>query len=273
MLPELSATAYQLTLNLLYMTIVVMIGSSLLFVLLRGLVSRAYQLAISLMAVVVFMAGCYYLRIYLNWEAAYGLKAGAYVPSGVPLNYALRYLDWVVNVPLILSAVALVLDLGAAKSRSVVTRLVTAAVVMIVSGYIGETSAEDAGRTIWGLVAMLPFVYILYILYAELGGALKFESPAVLGLFRRLRWLLLLSWSFYPVVYSFPIFKLGGPDVTVAVQIGNSIADLSAKALFGLLIYAIARQKTEDGLKATQDESPQRTPPKIIQPVPNYPQR
>ena len=274
MLPELSVTAYQSTSSVLYMTIVVMLGSSLLFVLLRGLVSRGYQLAVSLMAAVVFMAACYYLRIYFNWEAAYALKASVYAPSGVPLNYALRYLDWIVNVPLILSAVALVLDLGAAKSRSLVTRLVAAAVIMIATGFVGETSADAAGRTIWGLVAMLPFVYIIYVLYSELNGALRFESSTVLGLFGRLRWLLLLSWSFYPVVYSFPIFNLSGPAVTIGVQIGNSIADLGAKALFGLLIFAIARQKSEEGLKASRDESlQQQAAVKITQPVSTFPQR
>jgi bacteriorhodopsin len=279
MIPELNTTQYQLALSMLNMTIAIMGGASLLFILLRGQVASAYQMAINLMAVVVIMAAYHYLRIYINWEASYALKDGIYVPTGVPLNYSYRYADWLGTVPLILSAVVLVLDLGRDKSRSLVTRLVLAAVVMIATGYVGEVERTDMTvRAIWGFVSTLPFVYILFVLWSELSNALSFESPRVQGFFNLLRWMLFVSWGFYPIVYMLPMFNLSGSSVTMAVQVGNSIADITAKAVFGLVIYAIAREKTDEAqrreqTKVRQAAQPQQQPaqPQPTQPVPNFP--
>jgi bacteriorhodopsin len=243
---DLSVFQYQLTLSFLNLTTVLMAGAGLLLILLRPKVGPAYQAAVSLMIVVVLMAALYYLRIYNDWEAGYAFANGAYAPSGAPLNNAYRSADWIGTVPLILSAMVLVLDLGRIKSRSLVTRLAGSAVAMIATGFIGDQQGDLTLRALWGAIAMLPFFYIVFVLWGELSRVLKLETVAVQGLFNSLRWLLLVSWSVYPVVYALPLFGVNGANVTVAVQIGYSLADLSAKVAFGLLLYAIAVEKTND---------------------------
>jgi bacteriorhodopsin len=55
----------------------------------------------------------------------------------------------------------------------------------------------------------------------------------------------ILSWAFYPIVFVFPMLGLSGGAATTAVEVGYSIADVVAKAVFGILIYMIAVRKSE----------------------------
>lgn len=64
-------------------------------------------------------------------------------------------------------------------------------------------------------------------------------------LVRNTRLLLLATWGFYPIVFLLPIVGVAGPGVLVAVQVGYAVADVLAKCGYGLMIYAIARAKTE----------------------------
>ncbi len=244
-LPQLSPMQYQLVLNALNLAIALLGGSAILFVLLRNQVHPAYQMAISLMTIVVSMATYHYWRIYANWQGAYDLQNGVYIATGQPFNYAYRYADWIGTVPFILAAVVLVLDLGREKSSSLVTRMVLAAIAMIALGYVGEIERVDMTmRAVWGFASTVPFLYIVYVLWVEFNQSLQYESDRVRRLFSNMRLMLIATWGFYPIVYMFPMFGLNGAEVQVAIQVGNSISDVAAKAMFGLLIFAVAREKT-----------------------------
>jgi bacteriorhodopsin len=52
------------------------------------------------------------------------------------------------------------------------------------------------------------------------------------------------SWAFYPVVYLLPLLGISGGAAIVAVETGYTIADIVAKAVFGLLIFTIAMRKS-----------------------------
>ncbi|WP_219722117.1 bacteriorhodopsin [Deinococcus planocerae] len=233
-----------LILNALNLTTAFMGGAALLFVLLRSQVASAYRLALSLMAAAVGMAGYHYWQILGGWRAAYVLQGGAYVPTGQPFNDASRYADWLGTVPLILAALMLVLDIGRRKSASLVARLAVAAVLMIALGYVGEVQREMTLRAVWGAASCVPFAYILFVLWSELRGVLSFETPRVRGLFSRLRVLLVASWSLHPLVYALPLLGLTGAPAFVLGQVGHSVADICAKVFYGLMIYAVAREKT-----------------------------
>merc|ERR1712146_704270 len=71
----------------------------------------------------------------------------------------------------------------------------------------------------------------------------KKSPPAIASLIRKARWLTLISWLTYPCVY---LIKTGvpGPTPTTLEQIGYSIADVVAKAVFGIMIWAIASAKS-----------------------------
>jgi len=59
------------------------------------------------------------------------------------------------------------------------------------------------------------------------------------------RWLTIISWLTYPGVYIIKMLGISGVTATAGEQIGYSIADVVAKAVFGVLIWAIAAEKTK----------------------------
>lgn len=87
-----------------------------------------------------------------------------------------------------------------------------------------------------------PLFYIVYVLWVELTKVLESQTPGVRVLVRSL--LLLASWRFYPIAYLLPVLGTAGSSAFVGVQLGYTLADIAAKPVFGLLIYAIARAKT-----------------------------
>jgi bacteriorhodopsin len=69
--------------------------------------------------------------------------------------------------------------------------------------------------------------------------------PEAASLTAYARWLTIISWCTYPGVYILKMVGLAGVTATAAEQIGYSIADVVAKAVFGVLIWAIAAKKSE----------------------------
>lgn len=68
----------------------------------------------------------------------------------------------------------------------------------------------------------------------------------VRGTLSRLRFLLLLSWGVYPIAYLLPLLNIAGSDAWVAKQVGYSVADILAKAVYALIIFYVARMKSYD---------------------------
>ncbi len=245
-LPELSYGQYWLVFNVLSLTIAVMGAAGVFFLLARSYVAPRYHLALYLSTLVVFIAAYHYLRIFESWTGAYTLQGGVYVPTGKPFNDFYRYADWIATVPLLLLELIFVLALPAEKTRSLAVRLVVASMLMLGLGYVGEVSDDPGTRTLWGALSTIPFAYILYVLWVELTRALQEArfAPRVLELVNGTRLLLLLSWGFYPIAYALGTWLPGGAGQEVAIQVGYSLADILAKPIFGLYIFAIARAKT-----------------------------
>ena len=249
-LPVLTPGQFDLVYNGFSLAIAAMGAGFLYFVLSRGQVAPAYRTALTVSALVVAIAFYHYLRIFDSWAAAYVLEAGAYVPSGTPFNDAYRYVDWLLTVPLLLVEAVLVLRLKQGAG-GMIARLALAATLMIVTGYPGEVSSDTATRLIWGTISTLPFLYILYVLWVELGKSLAAQPEKVRVLVRNLRLLLLASWGVYPIAYLAPVLGFDGAGAVVALQTGYTLADIIAKPLFGAMIVWIAIEKSRaDGWSA-----------------------
>ena len=98
----------------------------------------------------------------------------------------------------------------------------------------------------WGILGTLPFLYILYVLFVELGNSLGRQAPGVVRLLSGLRWILVITWSVYPIAYFLPVVIDNPVTAELARQVGYSVADVLAKPLFGLLVLAIAWAKSRD---------------------------
>ena len=242
---SLTSSQFNLIYNGFSFAIATMFASALFFLNAQAQVGQKYRLALLVSAIVVSIAGYHYFRIFNSWDAAYSLQDGVYTLSGAPFNDAYRYVDWLLTVPLLLVETVAVLALSAKEAKPLLIKLVAASVLMIATGYPGEISPDLTTRIIWGTVSTLPFAYILYVLWVELSRSLVRQPAAVQTLVRNMRLLLLFSWGVYPIAYLLPMLGITGTSATVGVQLGYTIADVLAKPVFGLLVFAIAVAKTK----------------------------
>ncbi|WP_131196717.1 bacteriorhodopsin-like [Lichenihabitans psoromatis] len=247
----ISLGQYALVYNAFSFTIAVMGAATLFFFLSRSQVAPAYRTALTITGLVTLIACYHYFRIFNSWEAAYSVTGDVVKPTGVAFNDAYRYVDWLLTVPLLLVELILVMRLSPEETAAKATKLGILAALMVALGYPGEISSTLSGRWIWWVLAMIPFLIIVYDLFIGLRNSIGSQPPAARGLVSAARWVTVISWSFYPIVYIFPMFGLTGGTATVSVQVGYTIADIVAKAAFGVLIFLIAARKSaaEAGVK------------------------
>jgi bacteriorhodopsin len=243
----LTNNQFELVYSLFSLCVAAMGAAFVFFLGSRQSVGAKYRPALLVSALVVGIAGYHYYRIFNSWNAAYALDAasGTYKPTATPFNDAYRYADWLLTVPLLLVELVSVLSLPRGQSGKLLTRLSIAAVLMIATGYPGEISDNMMTRGIWGAVSTVPFVYILFVLWGELGKSLETQPATVRSLVSGMRVLILATWGVYPIAYLLPQLGISGTTAHVGVQVGYTIADIAAKAGYGVLIYVIARIKSE----------------------------
>ncbi len=242
---NLSVGQYYLIYNAFSFGFAALAAATLFFWLGRSQVAVQYKTAMTITGLVTFIAAYHYFRIFESWSGAYGFVDGAISASGTPFNDAYRYVDWLLTVPLLLVELILVMGLSRAETVSRATRLGILAALMIALGYPGEVSTTDGGRWVWGLLSMIPFLWIIYELFVGLSKSIAAQPADVRGLIATARTVTVLSWAFYPVVYFAGAVGLEGTTSLVVIQVGYTIADLIAKVGVGVLIYLIAVRKSE----------------------------
>lgn len=243
-MPELSLDQFSLVANFFSFTIAAMAATTIFLWISRSQVADPYKIAVTISGLVCFIALYHYWRIYISWTEVYTITDGALVATGKPFNDAYRYVDWILTVPLLLIELILVMRLPARETVTKSVRLGLLAVIMIVLGYPGEISDVSGTRWLWWSLSMIPFLWIVFELFIGLKNATAKQPESVRGLISGARYLTVGAWAFYPIVFLFPMLGISGPVAETAVQIGYTIADVVAKAVFGLLIFAIAMKKS-----------------------------
>ena len=209
-----------------------------------------YRNALVMSSMVTFIAGYHYLRIFDSFKHASTDNKVLLDGTQNSFNEAYRYVDWLLTVPLLLVEVVAVLALTASVSRSLIMRLVPASAAMIALGYPGEISDVRGEQILFGVLSTIPFLYILYVLFVELGKSLERQPEGVAKSVANLRLLLIATWGVYPIAYMFNIWGTASQESFVAVQVGYTLADVLAKCVFGLTILKIARMKSmAEGMK------------------------
>jgi len=243
-LDQISYAQYELVYNAFSFTIAVMGAATVFFFLSRSQVSPAYRTALTITGIVTMIAGYHYFRIFQSWESAFVITDGQVSVSGVKFNDAYRYVDWLLTVPLLLIELILVMRLPADETMNKSVKLGLLAALMVILGYPGEISGNSSSRWMWWALAMIPFLIIVYDLFIGLRNSIASQPASARGLVSTARWVVVISWCFYPVVYVFPMIGFSGGSAATAVQVGYTIADIVAKAMFGVLIYLIAARKS-----------------------------
>ena len=247
---QLDSNQWNLVYNVFSFGLVSMLACTIYTLVSQQRVLAKYRNALVMSSMVTFIAGYHYLRIFDSFKHASEGGKGLLDGSQNSFNEAYRYVDWLLTVPLLLVEVIAVLALAKEVSRSLITRLVPASAAMIALGYPGEISSDQNTQVMYGVLSTLPFIYILYVLFVELGKSLERQPAGVAETVGRLRLLLIATWGVYPIAYIFNIVGDASSSSFVTVQVGYTVADVLAKCVFGLTILKIARMKSmAEGMK------------------------
>lgn len=244
LVPDL--TQYHLGLVALSFAAGAMLLAGVLLWLLRTTIDFVHRWPVMLMTIVVLIAGAHYLMLHGVWERAFAFVGGRPVPGGVPFSESLRYSDWLLTVPLMLTATLLTLDVGRTKMIGLVTRVSGASVLMLTLGFVGEMQRDASLRLAWGLLACAPLAYMVFVMWFEVGSVLRFETPRVRTLFARTRLVLFGSWSFYPVMFFVPLLGANLGNVAGFVQVAYSLADVVSKGVFAFMLYFVVHEKSRE---------------------------
>jgi len=250
-IPSLTSSQFATVYNLFSLVIASMLFTAIYLLLSRSRVAPRYRNALVVSAMVCGIAAYHYFRIFNNFNESYPPGADVlanHALSNIQFNEAYRYVDWLLTVPLLLVETIAVMALGKSEQRGLLMKLVPASALMILLGYPGEIATATGTRAIWGILSTIPFIYILYVLFVELSKSLDRQPREVIQTIKTLRLSLVVLWCVYPVAYLFPIIGgsfFGGSNGFVLRQAGYSIADILAKAAYGLVIFRIARMKSE----------------------------
>jgi len=261
-----SLTGYEFSAvyNVLSLGLASMLATSIFLFFARDRVLPKYRMAVLVSASVTTIAAYHYFRMFESFNHGYGINESSKAAAGLGANMldfgaanynvGYRYIDWFLTVPLLLVELVAVLGLAKAIQSSLLKRLVPAAAAMIALGFPGDAKLDLFGLepSMWGLLSTIPFLYILYVLWFEMKKSLASQSDKVRGLFQTLRVLLIATWGVYPITFILAMNSTGAPTASevVAREVGYSIADVLAKCLFGLIIFAIARIKSAEEDKA-----------------------
>eukprot|EP01047_Picozoa_sp_COSAG01_P032668 COSAG01_NODE_2373_length_7809_cov_20.194034_1_plen_248_part_00 len=195
------------------------------------------------------------------------LRVGDHTPpeggGGTGSSDAYRYMDWLLTVPLLLIELILVMGLDEETTRDKSWKLGSAAALMIALGYPGEMAESHRERMIYWALAMLPFLYIIFVLFVNLRNAVKEQPECARELVSQARYVTIISWLTYPFVYVLPVLGVSGTTAMVGVQIGYSISDFISKCGLGLMITMIGLRKSRarDGLLQAEETGTLNTMP------------
>jgi bacteriorhodopsin len=158
-----------------------------------------------------------------------------------------RYVDWLLTVPLMCVEFYLITKKAGAKI-GLLWKLIAASVIMLVTGFFGETIDRD-NSVLWGVLSGAAYFYIAYLVwFGEVAKLAATAGPAVARAVKGLAWFVLVGWAIYPLGYIigtpgglFGVWgsAAGNPLMDVVYNIGDAVNKIG----FGLVIYALSQSK------------------------------
>ena len=211
-----------------------MLASTVFFIMERNNVAAKWKTSMTVAALVTGVAWYHYTYMREHWAASYAEGAGE-----SPL--VMRYIDWLITVPLQVAEFYLILAAVGAATAVLFWRLFGASLVMLIAGFLGESGQAPEMPML--IVGCLAWFYIIYEVWA--GDAKKGADTTSEGTqfaFKAMAIILTVGWAIYPIGY----FLGTGEDAnTDALNILYNIADVVNKTAFGLMVWYAATMDTK----------------------------
>jgi bacteriorhodopsin len=209
-----------------------MMAASAFFFLSLNQFDKKWRVSVLVSGLITFIAAVHYFYMRDYWTAF----------QESPTFF--RYVDWTLTVPLMCVEFYLILKVAGAK-QSLMWKMIFLSLVMLVTGYAGET-IDRPNAWLWGLISGIAYFVIVYEIW--LGEASKLAKAAggdVLASHKILCWFVLVGWAIYPLGYmlgtdGWYTSFLGKGSVDVAYNIADAINKIG----FGLVVYNLAVKST-----------------------------
>lgn len=199
----------------------------------RNNVEKKWKLPITVSAMVTGIAAYHYYFMKNIW-----LKN-----QENPVVY--RYIDWFLTVPLQISEFYLILSVVNKIPLLLFFKLLGAAILMLIFGYLGET--KIIGRFSGFTFGTFAWLYIIYEIFLGEAAKIKNETTdeSVKFAFDGLKYIVTIGWAIYPIGY-----LLKKKNMNLLYNYG----DFVNKILFALIIWYSAKksQKQNNNLNETQ---------------------
>lgn len=227
-----------------------MAAGTLYFLVERSSLAPEYRSTATVAALVTFVAAIHYYFM----KQAVGDSGLLSEIDGFPTE--IRYIDWLVTTPLLLIKFPLLLGLKEGKGRALLTKLVIADIIMIIGGYIGESSINLAGGFtplgLWAyVVGCIAWFYIIYLLFTNVTKAAQDKPAPIRKALLQMRLFILIGWAIYPIGYAVTLFA-PGIEVQLVRELIYNFADLINKVGFGLIaFFAVKTMSATQKLKST----------------------
>ena len=247
-----SEMGYQMVAHVLTLGYAVMLAGLLYFILTMRTVAPKYRISPVLSVVVMVSAFLLLFKQANNWTSSFEFdpeKGGYFLAAGADLfNNGYRYLNWLIDVPMLLFQILFVITLTKSNFGRIRNQFWFSGAAMIITGYIGQyyEVSNISNFFIWGGISTLFFIHILILMNRVIKeGKEGVPDKARRGL-SAIWGLFLFSWMLYPGAYLMPhLIGLEGGFFSetgvVARQITYTIADISSKVIYGVLLTAVAQ--------------------------------
>lgn len=249
--------AYQMSAHVLTVGFAIMIAALLYFVLTMKTVAPKYRIS-SVLSVVVMISAFLLLMIQQqNWTNAFVFDAdsGRYFLGSETdqFNNGYRYLNWLIDVPMLLFQILFVVSLTKSSFSSVRNQFWFSGTLMILTGYVGQFY-EVTNPTLfffWGALSTAFFVHILIVMKKVITEGQEGAPEKAKKYLGTIWTLFLVSWMLYPGAYLMPyLFSLGfEPALSEAAVVGRhityTIADVSSKVIYGILLTLTAQEMSK----------------------------
>ncbi|MFC7544913.1 bacteriorhodopsin [Plantactinospora sp. GCM10030261] len=234
---------YTLVSHVLSLGFAVMAAGLVYFLATRGSIAPRYRFSSVLSAVVMISAFFELFLLYQRWVTAFRWDGSAFVQSGTLFSNGYRYVNWSIDVPVLLIQLLVVMGVTGRRFHRAWVTFVVGGLAMVYTGYAGQfyEVERNAPFWVWGLVSTAFFVLLLALVAKVIFGNLGRLPESARGTARMVWWLVLVSWMLYPGAYLMPAMW-DTADGVVARQITYTVADIVSKVVYGVLLGIIARR-------------------------------
>lgn len=258
----ISVEGFEIVNHILTLGYATMAAALLFFILTKNSCLPKYRMSSVLSVVVMTSALLLLYTQKISWTEAYAFTGEAYsVKPGADLfTNGYRYLNWLIDVPMLLIQILFVAQIVGSARSSYMWRFSVSGCLMILTGYVGQF--YEPGRlnesialwAIWGLISTGFFIYVLILITRVINeGKAKMEGPGK-KVFGAILPLFYISWWLYPIAYLAPIFMEAGVSYEITIvsqQVIYTIADIASKVVYGVMLTATSTMLSEiEGFQA-----------------------